>query len=106
MPASKTSSPRVVRICANGKPPTSRATPTRYAAHQPFSHASAAAADPESGDTAAAASASTSSGATTGAASAFAGTANSWTEGNCSQTIGAVASPHAPEIATTGLSLP
>jgi len=81
-----------------------RATPARYAAHQPFSQASAVAALGESGPTAADASASQSSDTAAGAASTLAGTVSSCSEWKCAHAIGAVASPQAAETATTNRS--
>ena len=85
-------------------PPTSLAQAARYAAHQPFSQASAVPAGAKSRPDTAAANASASSGATAGAASAFAGTVRSGTEWNWSQSTGAVASPQAVEIENTSAS--
>ena len=73
---------------------------TRYAAHQPFTHASREASGAATGASSAQTSASTSSGATTGAAATFAGTVSSGIWWNWNQEIGAVARPHAAEIAT------
>src|SRR6188472_3722108 len=89
---------------AYGSPPMSRAHPARYAASQPFSHASAAASGGATGATIAVTSAIPRSGATTGAASAFAGIEYTGITPNCVSRIGAVAAPHAPETATTSPS--
>src|SRR4029453_3223390 len=90
---------------APGTAATACAQAARYAAHHPLSPASAAAAGGETGPTSAAANASPSRGGTAGAASAFAGTVNKGTAWNCSQRIGAVATPHAADTATTPASL-
>src|SRR4029453_15476976 len=89
---------------ANGRPPMTRAQAARYAANQPLTQASKAASGGATGATIAVMSAIPSRGATTGAASAFAGIEYSGTTPNCVSRMGAVASPHAPETATTSAS--
>jgi hypothetical protein len=78
-----------------------RAQAARYAASKPFIQARAAATGGATGATIAVTSAIPRRGATTGAASAFAGIEYSGTTPNCMSRIGAVATPHAPETATT-----
>ena len=94
------------RICAPGRPPKTRAHAARYAASQPFAHARATASGAATGARTAQTSASPSIGATASVAAAFAGTVRSGTWWNWNHEIGAVASPHAAEIATAPRSQP
>src|SRR5438093_805024 len=89
-----------------GSPPKNLAQPARYAAHQPASHASAAAAPVENGATAAVASARPSNGTIAASAAAFAGTVKSGIAWNWNHAIGAVAVPQAAETAIASASLP
>src|SRR5207248_7752390 len=92
--------------CASGSPPKNLAQPARYAAHQPASHASAAAALDENGATAAVARGSPRSGTTATSAAALAGTVSSGIAWNWNHAIGAVATPHAVETAIASASFP
>jgi hypothetical protein len=98
MPAAA-DAPRPDVTCAPGTVATARAQVARYAAHQPLTAAIAAAAAGASAASATVANASHSKGGTTGATSRFAGIARSGIVWNCNHTIGAVATPHAVEIA-------
>ena len=92
------------RSSAAGQPETTRATSAIHAAHQPASHANAAAAPGKTGSIAAAASASPMSGGIAGSAATLAGTVQSASAPKWSQTIGAVTTPQATATTVTSQS--